>query len=588
MTFWKTFFASLLAMIVSGILLIGLFFIIVSSLVAGIEGMSSEKPKYLSKNSVLHMELKQKIGDVSYSYLDQNSFQVVEQMGLIDILSAIKNAKTDDRIEGIYLNVAGINCGMGILKDIREALIDFKSSDKFIVAYHENYSNKSYYLSSVADEVYIYPTGMFGVTGLGAEIPFLKGTLDMLGVDMQIIRGSNNKFKSAVEPLMYTQMSEANRLQTQKYLDAMWGEITKAVELSRGVSQAEMNRIVDSVLTRTPQDAVDLKLADGVKYYDEIESILKAKLALAEKDDLKLYAFRSYVKKFPGHTSSAPIAIVSLEGEIVDGKGAPGQIGGSSSAELVRQARKDTTIKAIVLRVNSPGGSALASDLIWREVELAKMVKPVVVSMGDVAASGGYYVSCGANRIFAQENTITGSIGVFGIIPYTGDFMKEKIGVSFDHVQTNAHSALSINKRLTDEELKIIQNGVDDIYNDFISKVGVGRGKTTAEIDSIGQGRVWAGSDAMSIGLIDEFGGLDEAIAYAASLINVSADKIETRVLTTNKNDKLVELMQSLNQEQTSVKNGFDTKLMEMYKFVKQLENTKGVQARIPYLYWID
>lgn len=588
MTFWKTFFASLLAMLVSGILLIGLFFIIVSSLVAGIEGMSSEKPKYLGNNSILHMELNQKIGDVSYSYLDQSSFQVVEQIGLVDILEAIKGAKTDDRIEGIYLNVANIKCGMGILKDIREAIEDFKTAGKFVIAYHESYNNKSYYLSSVADEVYIYPTGMFGITGLGAEIPFLKGTLDLLGVDMQIIRGSNNKFKSAVEPLMYTEMSKENRLQTQKYMDALWGEITKVIESSRGVSETEMNRIVDSVLTRTPQDAVDLKLADGVKYYDEIESILKSKTDLDSDDDLKLYAFKSYLKKYSAHTADAPIAIISLEGEIVDGMGGPGQIGGTSSAELVRKARKDSTIKAVLLRVNSPGGSALASDLIWREVELTKAIKPVVVSMGDVAASGGYYVSCGANRIFAQENTITGSIGVFGIIPYTGDFMKEKIGVSFDHVQTNTHSILSLNKRLTDEELKIIQQGVDDIYHDFITKVGAGRGKTVAEIDSIGQGRVWAGADAISIGLIDEFGGLDEALAYTAKLIDLPTENIETRILTTNKNDKLVEFMQSLNQEQAVVKTGLETKLLEMYQFVKQLESSKGVQARIPYLYWIN
>jgi protease-4 len=588
MTFWKTFFASLLAMLVSGILLIGLFFIIISTLVAGIEGMSSEKPKYLAKQSVLHMELNQKIGDVSFAYIDQSTFQVVEQIGLVDILNAIDHAKTDDRIEGIYINVAEVNCGMGILKDIREALEDFKTSGKFIVAYHETYTNKSYYLSSVADEVYIYPTGMFGVTGLAGEIPFIKGTLDMLGVDMQIIRGSNNKFKSAVEPLMYTEMSDANRLQTQKYMDALWGEITKAVELSRGVSESKMNRIVDSVLTRTPQDAVDLKLADGVMYFDEVEALLKKKTKLEADDDLKLYSFKSYVKKFPANESSASIAIISLEGEIVDGKGAPGQIGGTSSAELVRTARKDSTIKAIVLRVNSPGGSALASDLIWREVELAKAEKPVVVSMGDVAASGGYYVSCGANRIFAQENTITGSIGVFGVIPYTGDFMKEKLGVTFSHVQTNAHSVLSLNKRLSDEELKIIQSGVDDIYNDFITKVGAGRGKTPAEIDSIGQGRVWAGADAIDIGLVDEFGGLDEAIAYAAKLINEMGTDIKTRVLTTSQNDKLVELMQSLNQEQVSAANGIDTKLMELYKFIKQLEEAKGVQARLPYIYWIN
>ena len=584
MTFWKTFFASLLAMVVSGIL----FLIIISALIAGLESAFSEKPKYLGKNSVLHMELNQTIGDVTYSFLDESSFQVIEQLGLIDILKAIDKAKTDDRIEGIYLNVSNMNCGMAILKDIREALEDFKTSGKFIVAYNETYDNKSYYLSSVADEVYIYPTGMFGVTGLGSEIPFLKGTLEKLDIDMQIIRGSNNKFKSAVEPLMYSEMSEENRLQTQKYLDAMWGEMTMAIQESRGVPASEINLIVDSLLTRTPQDAVKLKLVDGVKYFDEVETLLKEKSKLEVDKDLKLYAFRSYLNKFKAHSADASIAVVSLEGEIVDGNGGPGQIGGNSSSELVRKARKDSTIKAIVLRVNSPGGSALASDLIWREVELAKVEKPVVVSMGDVAASGGYYVSCGANYIFAQENTVTGSIGVFGVVPYTGDFMKEKLGVSFDHVQTNAHSVLSLNKRLTEEELKIFQEGVDHIYSDFITKVGEGRQKTTAEVDSIGQGRVWAGKDAMTIGLIDEFGGLDEAIAYAAKLIDLPEENIKTRVMTTNENDKFVELMQSLDQGKIKAKSGFESKLTELYRFVKQLENSKGVQARIPYLFWID
>ena len=590
MTFWKTFFASLIATIVSGILLMVIFFLILGAMISGVDGMFSEGPKMLHKKSVLHMQLNTKVGDVSFGYLDKMSFQPIEQLGLVDILSAIDAAKTDSRIEGIFMNIGYVNSGMAIVKDIREALEDFKTSGKFVLAYHENYGNKSYYLSSVADELYIYPTGMFGVTGLGAEIPFLKGTLDKLGVEMQIIRGSNNKFKSAVEPLMYDHMSDANRLQTQKYLDALWGEITLSIEKSRGVSQMELNRIVDSVLTRTPQDAVDLRLADGVKFYDEVEEIMRQKIGIDSNSDLELFSFKDYVKKKKANKMKAKIAVISLEGEIVDGLGEPGQIGGNSSAELIRGIRKDTTVKAVVLRVNSPGGSALASDLIWREIELTRQVKPVVVSMGDVAASGGYYVACGADRIFAHKNTITGSIGVFGVIPYTGDLMKNTLGVTFDRVQTNKHSVLSTNKKLTDEELKIIQQGVDDIYADFISKVGKGRNLTVAEVDSIGQGRVWAGKDAKEIGLIDEFGGLNEAIKYTASLINLDTDKIDIRVVTTQKNDKLVELMQSMNQSSIIIEqpSGLQNKLKEMYHYLSQLEQAKGVQARVPYLFWIE
>ncbi|MFD1551677.1 signal peptide peptidase SppA [Putridiphycobacter roseus] len=590
MTFWKTFFASLLATIASGLLLMVIFFMILGAMVSGIDGLFEAPNKILKSNAVLHMKLNSKVGDVSYAYMDPMSFQPIEQMGLVDILSAIKAAKTDNRIKGIYLNVTASNVGMALLKEIRIALEDFKSSGKFLIAYQENYDNKSYYLSSVAQEIYQYPTGMFGVTGLGAEIPFIKGTLDLLGVEMQIIRGTNNKFKSAVEPLMYTQMSEANRLQTQKYLNALWNEITQSIEMSRNISQVEINRIVDSVLTRTPQDAADFKFIDAVKYYDEVANIMREKLSISTSEDLNLFPFRDYVKKKRAHDAKSNIAVVSLEGEIVDGNGVTGQIGGNSSAELIRKIRQDSTVKAVVLRVNSGGGSALASDLIWREVELTKAVKPVVVSMGNVAASGGYYVACGANRIFAQENTITGSIGVFGVIPYTGDVMKEKLGVTFDHVQTNAHSVLSLNKRLTAGELKIIQHGVDDIYLDFITKVGLGRNMTTAQVDSIGQGRVWAGTDAINIGLIDEFGGLNDAIQYAASLIGVdSTSDIETRIETTNKTDKFMQLIQNMNdggvQMPTST---LQTRLQEIYHFLSQLEQAKGVQARMPYLLWID
>ena len=587
MTFWKTFWAVILALAISGTVFLLVFFGILGGIVSSYE----TPPELVKENTVLHLKLESKIGDVSYSYFDQNALQIVEQIGLVDILSAIKAAKTDDKIKGIFINVNSIAAGMATVNEIRSALEDFKASKKFVIAYSENFTNKSYYLSSVADEVYIYPTGMFQLLGLGSEIPFVKGTLDKLEVDMQIIRGSNNKFKSAVEPLMYDHMSAANREQTKKYIDALWLDILLAIEKDRGISIDDLNKIADSVLTRTPADAVKYNLANATKYYDEVEDLMKSKVGVESGKDLNLFSFKTYVKRKKAHKRNAKIAMISLEGEIVDGEGGPGQIGGNSSAELIRGIRKDTTVKAVVLRVNSPGGSALASDLIWREVMLTKAEKPVVVSMGNVAASGGYYVACGANKIYAAPNTITGSIGVFGVIPYVGDLMKNKLGVTFDRVQTNAHSIVSMTKRLSEEELLIIQKGVDDIYLDFITKVGEGRGMKTEMVDSIGQGRVWAGRDAIDIGLIDEYGGLNKAIAEAASLIGLTdtLNNYDIRVITTNQTDPAIAYIQNFTSASVSIpQKGLNQKLKEIYNYGEYLENTKGIQARMPYLFWIE
>jgi protease-4 len=466
------------------------------------------------------------------------------------------------------------------------------------LAYNENYSKKSYYLSSVAEEVYVFPSGMFDFLGLGTEIMFLKGALEKLDVEMQIIRGSNNKFKSAVEPLMYTKMSDANREQTQKYLDALWLEMLRSINADRDVNIDKLNEIADSAYIRKSSQAVDYKLADGVKYYDEILEILASKAGTKDNNETELVSFQKYamidyndpLKAQDRKTGN--IAMIIAEGEIVDGPGQIGQIGGESMSKLVREARLDTTIKAVVLRINSPGGSALASDIIWREIILTKAVKPVVVSMGDVAASGGYYIACAADKIYAQPNTITGSIGVFGVIPYTGDLLKNKLGVTIDRVQTNEHSIMSMNKKLTTEEYDIIQMGVDDIYLDFITKVGEGRQMTTASVDSIGQGRVWAGSDAISIGLVDEFGGINTAILDAAGRVHISESDIKVKIYTTAKTDKLIEVMQAMDSGEEKanleINSEFQTKLMEMYHYVKLMESNQGIQARLPYLYWID
>ncbi|HIP36890.1 MAG TPA: signal peptide peptidase SppA [Crocinitomix sp.] len=586
-SFIKIFFASLLAIFVS----LGLIFIIFFGMINAMMPV----PNQISKNTVLHLKLNSPISDLTYIDFNQTTLQLEKRLGLKDILVGIESAKTDKKVKGIFINVADLNTGMANVKEIRDALEDFKSSGKFLVAYNENYTKKGYYLSSVADEVYVFPSGLFDFLGLGIETMFLKGALEKLDVKMQIIRGTNNKFKSAVEPLMYEKMSDANREQTQKYLDALWNEMLKSIEKDRGVSINTLNEIADSVYIRRSAQAVDYKLADGVKYYDEILEILAAKSGVKGSDEVELYPFSRYaIKKgknkiLKAKSKGVNIAVVFAEGEIVDGNGKLGQIGGNSMSALIREAREDSTIKAVVLRVNSPGGSALASDIIWREIILTKQVKPVIVSMGNVAASGGYYISCGADKIYAQPNTITGSIGVFGVIPFTGDLLKNKLGITIDRVQTNAHSIMSFNKKLTEEEFKIIQQGVDDIYDDFISKVGEGRGMSKAEVDSIGQGRVWAGTDAINIGLVDAFGGLNDAIADAAERVNIPKEDIKIKVLTTIKTDKMMELIESFSEEESqATESKIQQQLMEMYHYVKQIENHSGIQARLPYLFWID
>lgn len=600
LSFGKVFLASTLGMVVSGVVLLIVFFIGLGSLISSFDGIFDKKSTKIEENTVLHMTLNSDIGDISYANLNNTTFQLQQKFGLNEILNGIKTAKTDDKIKGIFINVNDVHAGMATVKEIRDALEDFQNSGKFLLAYNENYTKKSYYLSSIADEIYVFPSGMFDFLGLGTEVMFLKGALEKLDVEMQIIRGSNNKFKSAVEPLMYTEMSEANREQTQKYLDALWGEMLKAIEKDRGVSIDKLNEIADSAYIRKSSQAVDYKLADGVKYYDEILDILESKVGVNKDGEVALMSFQKYAlnkNKKPldidGEVKSkGNIALIIAEGEIVDGDGNIGQIGGNSMSALIREARLDTTIKSVVLRVNSPGGSALASDIIWREIILTKAKKPVVASMGDVAASGGYYIACAADKIYAQPNTITGSIGVFGVIPFTGDLLKNKLGITIDRVQTNEHSILSMNKRLTKEEYKIIQQGVDDIYFDFISKVGEGRGMTTVMVDSIGQGRVWAGVDAINIGLIDEFGGMQDAILDAADRVNISEADIDIKIYTTAKTDKFIEIMKSLDEQEKMssqvVISEFQQKLLEMYNYVKIMESNNGIQARMPYLYWID
>lgn len=596
MTFWKTFWASLLASVTAGLISIGLFFIFLNAMLAGFNDLFTPKKLVVEENSVLEMNLSGEIGDYTYADFNPASFSLNKKFGVYEILQGLQIAKDDEKIKGIFLHCGDINAGMATVKEIRDGIIDFKKSGKFVLAYSENYSKKAYYIASAADSLFVFPTGMVDFLGLGAEIMFVKGALEKLDVQMQIIRGSNNRFKSAVEPLMYEQMSPESKLQTQTYINALWDIMLDGISDSRGISKDKLNEIADSVYVRKSGDAVDHGMADGIMYYDQVLALLKTLAGTEEGEELALVDFQKYALKKTKHNKTLDklekknLALIFAEGDIVDGNGGPGEIGGNSLAEQIREVREDTLIKAVVLRINSPGGSAMASDIIWREVILTKEQKPFIVSMGDVAASGGYYIACAADKIFAQPNTITGSIGVFGVIPYTGDMFKNNLGITFDHVTTNDHAILSTNRKLTEAELLIFQEGVDDIYLDFISKVGQGRGLTNAEVDSIGQGRVWAGTDAKRIGLVDDFGGLFDAIYYAAGEAGIDSTDIQIKVYPEREENDLFEFLENMDEmDQASLtQNNLETQLLEIYTYIRTLDGKSSIQARLPYMFWIN
>ena len=588
--FWRSFWSASLAIFLIGGTLIALLLVGVGG---AISGLSETTPFVVKENAVLHMKLDAKISEVSYAEFDQTSFSLDQGFGLREIKIGLEAAKSDDKIKGVFLNVTNLSAGMATTEEIRDAIIDFKSSGKFVYAYSEFYSQKAYYLSTAADKVYLFPAGMLEFKGLGAELMFLKGAIDKMGVDVQIIRGSNNKFKSAVEPLMYDSMSVANREQTMTYISALWNQMLIGVNEKTGVSANMLNEIADSMYVRSSKTALSYKLVDELIYEDELLAMFKEESGTKKGKDLNLVSFKKYAskkaKKSDRKNKNSNIAVVYAVGGIESGKGNAATIGSETIAGAIREAREDDEIKAVVLRVNSPGGSALASDVIWREVVLTQKAKPIIVSMGDVAASGGYYIACAADKIYAQPNTITGSIGVFGIIPNIGPALKKNFGITFDRVQTNHHSVLSLNKALTDDEKRLIQLGVDDIYNDFTQKVADGReGLEQADVDSIGQGRVWSGTDALRIGLVDELGGIDAAVAYAAQQANIGADDIKIGVYPEQKENKLLELMESLGDEEVSAEASLRLKLETFIQSVDKIISTQGIQARMPFDILID
>lgn len=583
--FLKFTFASALGLILAFFSLIAFVAIIASS-------GDSEEVK-LSEAHILKLELsgtiQDRVSDMSFDPLAELMGNSESSIGLNDFLSNITKAKTDPNISGIYLEMGYLNAGFATIEEIRNALLDFKESGKFISTYSEYYSQRAYYLASVANTICIYPEGALELKGLNSTVMFYTDALKKIGIEPQIIR--HGKFKSAVEPYMLTEMSDANREQVETFMGSIWSQFLLNVSKDRNINKETLNTLIDNFDIKTPRDAKELGLVDELFYRDQIQNHLVELMESKKFEDLKFISHAKYklVKNENARTKfkKDKIAVIYAQGAIESGDGNETTIGSERISKAIRKARLDDKVKAIVLRVNSPGGSALASDVIWREMTLAKAAKTVVVSMGDVAASGGYYIACDADKIYASPNTITGSIGVFGIMMSLEELYTDKLGLTFDQVKTNKFADLGSNNRpLTEEEYSIIHAGVVEVYNTFTSKVAHGRKMSQESVDAIGQGRVWSGTNAMNINLIDEYGGLQEAIKGAAEL----ADMDEYRLY------ELPEQKDPFQQILEELETGFSTSIMKYnlgdeykhYKTLNDIKNLKGIQARMPFQFTID
>ena len=517
MNFIKTFLAGLLAVVVGTFLVFFLWIFIL----LGIAG-SMEKSVAVHPESILKIDFSEVLTDAPSSDplagLDLMTLQTQRQLPLLKALRALEAARDDDRIKGIYLRMNGTGgvTGSAILEELREALVEFKQSGKFIVAYNETYSQGGYYLASVADKIYMQPEGMMEWAGLSMNLMFYKGLLDKLDLKAEVFRPTACKYKSAVEPYIYDKMSDANREQMQQLVSSMWGVIAESVAEARGIELKTLNEMADRLEVALPDEALEKGLVDSLIYEDQMEDVF-AELGVSDDYDfVTLGDYAAQVGADLKNISADQVAVVYADGQIVDGEGYGKEIYGNTLAAKLAKVRRNDDVKAVVLRVNSPGGSALASDVIWREVELLREKKPVIVSMGSYAASGGYYISCGADAIVADKTTLTGSIGVFGMFLRLEDALKNKLGITFDAVRTNTSADMGVMRPLTGTERAAIMRSVDEVYETFTSYVAEGRNLPLEKVLDIAGGRVWSGTDALALGLVDTNGGLKTAIAIAA------------------------------------------------------------------------
>lgn len=581
----KSFFKYVLATITGiGIVAIILFFVLIGMITSAVKQMGSKEAD-IPSNAVLYVSLNHDIPERTlpnpWEDLDVPGYRSLKSLGLNDITARIAAAKTDDKIKGIYLNPTYVNTGMASLKAIRDALVDFKTSGKFIVAHSDYYTQKAYYLASVADKVYLNPEGTLEFKGLASSVTFMKEALDKLGIDMQVVKVGT--YKSAVEPFILNEMSAANREQITSYLNSLYDSFLQHIAEGRNIPTDSLRHIADHYLVRNATAALEHRFIDGKKYKDEFIAEVKEKLHIDEKKDIPAISLLDYTGTPKTASTGDRVAVLYAYGEIVDGEGSNDNIGGDRISRELRKLRRDDRVKAVVLRVNSPGGSALASDIIAREVALTKEVKPIVVSMGDYAASGGYYISALADSIFAEKETLTGSIGVFGLIPNMKGLLNNKLGIHVDEVKTGKFADLltSVDRPLTAEEYAIIQSQVNDVYATFTGIVSKGRGLSVANVDSIGQGRVWTGEQALDIGLVDKVGNIDDAVQAAANKAKLENYRV---IYYPSIKDPWASI---LGASKEKIKMWMlDDELGAYRSYIEQLRTvtrSSGIQARMPY-----
>ncbi|MFO7370506.1 MAG: signal peptide peptidase SppA [Bacteroidales bacterium] len=582
-SFFKYLLASILGVMIAGLLLFFIFIGIISAMVS-----SQDKPVDVKKNSVLLLKLNQSIHDRKPSmplfFSDITSLSAETALGLNEILSCIDKARLDTNIRGIYLELSNIQAGIATVEEIRNALIDFKKSGKFIVAFSNAFSQKSYYLASVSDKLYLNPEGSLNFVGLSAELMFFKKTLEKLDIEPEVIR--HGKFKSAVEPFMYDKMSPENREQIKTYVGSIWNHMVEQIGISRNIPVAKLNDFADSLLMWNNESSIRYGMINALLYKDQVLDTLANLVHISKAKDLSLITLQKYVKapksKSDKGYAREKIAVIYAEGDIVVGEQGEGYIGSEKIARTIRNARQDSSIKAIVFRVNSGGGSALASEVIWRELSLARQVKPVIASMGDVAASGGYYIVAAADTIVANPNTITGSIGVFGLLVNAEDFMENKLGVTTDVEKTNAYSDFgSIFRPLTGTERMVLQNMVDETYKTFVSHVSDGRKLPYESVDQIGEGRVWSGTNAQDRKLVDVMGGLNDAVDIAAKKAGLDNYRI---VELPKQEDPFTQVMKELTGDvrERLIRKEL-SEFYPQYRAMKEMLSGDRIQAKLPF-----
>ena len=587
LSFGQAFVAALLAFVAGSVVVTVLSLMFFS----GISAMFAPEVKGIPEKAILHINLEQSLVDApsknpmgSFDFVTMSS---TSSLTIYDALRALESAASDERIEGIYINYTGAGTvSLTLLEELRAAIINFKQSGKWVVAYNDTYSQGGYYLASVADKIYMQPEGSFDWSGLQMNTIFYKGLIDKLGVDIDILRPTVCKYKSAVEPFFLTEMSDANREQMQELANGMWDVVLDAVSSARGIDKQELNRLADELAIVLPKHALEHKFIDGVKYADQMEELFEEEYGIEDAEYISLSDYASSLVTDPKRASAPKVAIVYANGEVIDGEGSDDNIYGYSLSKTLRKVAEDDDIESVVLRVNSPGGSALASDIIWREMENLKAKKPVIVSMGEMAASGGYYISAPADAIVADRSTLTGSIGVFGMIPSFGKAMEDKLGLSVDGVKTNANSGMGNGfSALSPTQYRAMMQGVDRVYERFTSLVAEGRNLTIERVLEIAEGRVWSGEQAQQIGLVDTCGGLMAAIAIAIDKAELG-DNYQI-VEVEEEMDGLMAIFNSLNikvrQAMTS-----RTELGELYneyRHLEQMVGKEGIYALCPYIF---